>query len=74
MPEDNACVLLNASITKPAVIGSLFSDVALLLIMLIGLLRLRCRGGGEFSMGRTLWKQVRCWQFQLVVVFLNLLM
>ncbi|KAH9990090.1 hypothetical protein BJV77DRAFT_1069111 [Russula vinacea] len=61
MPEDNACVLLNASITKPAVIGSLFSDVALLLIMLIGLLRLRCRGGGEFSMGRTLWKQGLIW-------------
>ncbi|KAH9990095.1 hypothetical protein BJV77DRAFT_634846 [Russula vinacea] len=60
-PEDNACALLNVYTTKPAVIGSLFSDVVLLLIMLFGLLRLRCKGGGAFSMGRTLWKQGLIW-------------
>jgi hypothetical protein len=42
--------------------------------MLIGLLRLRRKGGSAFALGRTLWKQVRWWQFPLVVVLLNSLM
>jgi hypothetical protein len=59
LPEENLCTLLNVDSTKPAIIGSFFSDIALLLIMLIGLLRLRREGGGAFALGRTLWKQVR---------------
>jgi len=35
----------------------LVTDVALLLTMFIGLLRLRNRGGGRFDLGRLLWKQ-----------------
>jgi hypothetical protein len=71
MPEVNACALLNVDSTKPAIIGSLFSDVVLLLIMLIGLLRLRCEGGGAFALGRTLWRQVRWRQFILAAVLPN---
>ena len=39
--------------------------------MLIGLLRMRREGVGAFALGRTLWKQVRWWQFPLAVVLLN---
>jgi len=39
----------------------LATDVALLLIVLAGMLRLRRRGGGWFDLGRLLWKQVS-WQ------------
>ena len=74
MPEVNLCALLNVDSTKPAIIGSLFSDVALLLIMLIGLLRLLRDGCGAFALGRTLWRQVRCRQFSQAVVLPNPLM
>jgi hypothetical protein len=36
----------------------LVTDMFLLLIMLVGLLRLRRDGGGTFDLGRLLWKQV----------------
>jgi hypothetical protein len=53
----------NFDSTKYSSITSFSSDLALLLIMLIGLLRLRREGGGAFALGRTLWKQVRWGQF-----------
>jgi len=39
----------------------LATDFTLIVIMLVGLFRLRRRGGGWFDMGRLLWKQVS-WQ------------
>ncbi|KAH9990083.1 hypothetical protein BJV77DRAFT_633989 [Russula vinacea] len=65
-PEALTCVLFNVSSTKPAIIGSLFSDIVLLLIMLIGLLRMRHEarkgdGLGSFPLVRTLWKQGLIW-------------
>jgi hypothetical protein len=51
--------MTNFNAVKYAIICSLFADIALLLIMLIGLLRLRREEGGAFAMGRTLWNQVR---------------
>jgi len=36
----------------------LVTDVALLLIMLVGLLRLRVRGVGTFGLAQLLWRQV----------------
>ncbi|KAF8487392.1 hypothetical protein DFH94DRAFT_25666 [Russula ochroleuca] len=60
-PEELTCVLANVDSTKPAIIGSLVSDIALLLIMLIGFLRLRREGGGAFALGRTLWRQGLIW-------------
>jgi hypothetical protein len=53
--------MFNIDSIKYAVIGSLVFDIGLLLIMLIGLLRLRCEEGGAFALGRILWKQVRWW-------------
>jgi len=35
------------------------TDFFLLVIMLVGLFRMRCRGAGSFGLGRLLWKQVR---------------
>lgn len=34
------------------------TDIALLLIMLVGLFRLRCHGGGTFGLAQVLWRQV----------------
>ena len=45
------------------------TDIALLLIMLVGLFRLRNRGGGVFRLAQLLWRQVRYW-FLLTVVHL----
>ena len=47
--------------------------------MLIGLLRMRHEarkgdGPGSFPLVRTLWKQVRWWQFSLAVALRNSLM
>ena len=66
--------MTNFDSTKYSIIGSLFSDLALLLIMLVGLLRMRREGSGAFALGRTLWKQVRWWQFPVAVVLPNSLM
>ncbi len=43
-------------------------DIALILAMFLGLLRLRDRGGGMFGLVRLLWKQVRWWQFLVAAV------
>jgi hypothetical protein len=47
--------------------GSLIADVLLLVIMLVGLLRLRFGSGHSFGLERVLWKQVRCLRFSLWV-------
>jgi len=44
---------------KLAVIITYVADVILILTMLLGLLRIRGRGGGVLDLGRLLWKQVR---------------
>ncbi|KAI0281967.1 hypothetical protein BGY98DRAFT_1094578 [Russula aff. rugulosa BPL654] len=59
-PEKGVCVLLNAETSKPNIISSLVTDVALLLIMLVGLFRLR-REGTAFGAGRILWNQGLIW-------------
>jgi hypothetical protein len=43
-------------------------DIAFVLAMFVGLLRLRDRGGGMFGLVRLLWKQVRWWQFLVAAV------
>jgi hypothetical protein len=47
---------------KQTAVAMLITDIVLFCIMLVGLLRLRQRGGGMFELGRLLWKQVRLWQ------------
>ena len=57
--ETGACDLLNPDTSKPNIISSLVTDVILLLIMLMGLLRSRVGAIGAFGVGRMLWNQVR---------------
>jgi len=54
--------------SKKNIIATLCADIILLLIMLVGLLRIRLQGGGTFALGRLLWTQVRCWQLSLVMI------
>ncbi|KAF8491207.1 hypothetical protein F5888DRAFT_1075420 [Russula emetica] len=51
------CMVLNTEKDKFSSISILISDIVLLLIVLIGLLRLH-DSGGTFALGRLLWKQV----------------
>ena len=51
------CIVFNIEKTKPSIIVVLITDIVLLLIVLIGLLRLH-GSGGSFALGRLLWKQV----------------
>jgi hypothetical protein len=58
-PEATTCTLLNLETNKPAVISTLATDVVLLLIMSIGLLRMHLEVDNVSALGRALWKQVR---------------
>jgi len=59
VPDSLTCGLPNTQSAKLAIASMLVSDITLLLIMLVGLLRLRHGGEGRFNLGRLLWKQVR---------------
>ena len=69
MPSEFPCVTINTPKNKAALISMAVTDIILLLIMLVGLLRLRVPGGGTFGLAHLLWKQV--WSlFSLIVVTL----
>ena len=53
---------INTPSNTAALIAMAVTDIILLLIMFVGLLRLRRHGGGRFGLARLLWKQVR-WLF-----------
>jgi hypothetical protein len=59
--SDGRCAIMNIQSSKPTFISMLATDITLLLIMLVGLFRLRTPGGGWLDLGRRLWKQVS-WQ------------
>ena len=67
----DACEVLNMQITKLNIIVTLVTDIILLFIMFIGLLRLRVYERGTLGLGRLLWRQVGYWCFSLAVVFLS---
>jgi len=56
-PLSLTCGPPNTQSNKSAITAMLVTDIALLLIMLVGLLWLRHSGGGRFDLGRLLWKQ-----------------
>ena len=58
MPEQEGCIVVNTESTKLNIIVTLITDVILLLIMLVGLLRIRRYGCGKFGLGHLMWKQV----------------
>ena len=55
-----ACVVTNAESGTPSLVaaGVAATDIALLLIMLVGLFRMRRDGGGMFGLAQVLWRQV----------------
>ncbi|KAI0281721.1 hypothetical protein BC826DRAFT_1111202 [Russula brevipes] len=59
--RDLTCLPRNAEISKLSTISTFVTDIVLLLIMLVGLLRLRVQGVGTFSLGQLLWKQGIIW-------------
>ncbi len=69
MPVEFPCVTINTPSNTAALMSMAVTDIILLLIMFVGLLRLRRHGGGTFGLARLLWKQVR-WLFSLIVVTL----
>jgi hypothetical protein len=57
--------------TEKSVLGqipTIFANLALILIMLVGLLLLRRQGGGMFGLTPILWRQV-WWRFCPAVIF-----
>ena len=69
IPEAGTCVISNIHITKLNMISTLITDIALLLIMLIGLLRLGFNEPSVFGLGHLMWKQVECPRFSQVMMF-----
>ncbi|KAF8268700.1 hypothetical protein EI94DRAFT_1727082, partial [Lactarius quietus] len=65
-PTKSVCEVLNTEITTKTIVSVLVADVVLLLIMLVGLLRLRVHGT-MFALGKFLWKQGLIWLFLATV-------
>ena len=64
-----SCDVANIHSTKLNLIALLVTDIALLLIMLFGLLRLGFNEPGVYGLGRLMWRQVRWLCFSQVVIF-----
>ena len=58
IPVQQTCAETNLPSSKLNLIAIPVTDISLLLIMLVGLLRLRGDGGGIVGLARTLWRQV----------------
>ncbi|KAI0274156.1 hypothetical protein BGY98DRAFT_93753 [Russula aff. rugulosa BPL654] len=65
--DSNSCILLNPQNIKPNIMSSLIADVLLLVIMLVGLLRIRFGSGNTFGLERVLWKQGVIWLLFAIV-------
>jgi hypothetical protein len=59
MPLLTICITSDIHSTKLVIITILITDVTLLLIMLVGLIRLGFHDPGVYGLGRLMWKQVR---------------
>ena len=58
VPDLDTCSPTTTSTLKLNFIFTLVTDIVLLSIMLVGLLRLRRHGSGSFALAHILWKQV----------------
>jgi len=61
LPEQRACASSNVDGIGLALIITLLTDILLLVIVLVGLLRVRRSGGGSFGLQGVLWKQGIIW-------------
>jgi hypothetical protein len=66
-PVAKSCVITNVRVCETSMLSCFVTDSLLLLIMLVGLLRLR-RRGSSFELWSFLWKQVGHWRYSLVVL------
>ncbi|KAH9956523.1 hypothetical protein BC827DRAFT_1270889 [Russula dissimulans] len=60
-PDEATCLVLNIESNKPNFIVALCTDIVLLVIMLVGLLRLGFHERSAFGMGRLMWRQGLIW-------------
>ncbi|KAI0279383.1 hypothetical protein BGY98DRAFT_1096206 [Russula aff. rugulosa BPL654] len=60
-PALHSCDAVKTKSSILSFIPTIVSDLVLLLIMLVGLLILRCHGGGAIGLSRVLWKQGVIW-------------
>jgi len=70
-PSQNACIAYTSKNTKFSSIVTLCTDIGLLLIMLVGLVRLCHPWGSGFRLGRLLWKQGITWLSLAIVAELT---
>jgi len=68
VPASRGCVPLETESSKPTLIAMLVTDVTLLLIMLVGLLRLRYHRSNMFGLTQLLWRQGLIWLLIATVV------
>ena len=68
VPGQETCVMVHMESIKISTIVALATDIGLILIMLLGLSRLRRCGGGIMALGRHLWNQVGLWHFFLTAL------
>jgi hypothetical protein len=62
-PEESVCMVPNSDVAKLNVVVTFITNLVLLLMTVIGLLRLRVGGGGMLDLGRFLWRQVASGMF-----------
>jgi|SRR5579863_1119925 len=68
VPDQRACVVSDVDSAQLALTVVLITDVLLLSIVLVGLVRFRQVGGGSIGLQGLLWRQVRCCQFPTAAV------
>jgi len=61
LSDESTCMVVNTQSNTASLISMAATDIILLLIMLVGLLRLRFHGGGTFGLARLLLKQGVIW-------------
>ncbi|KAH9954845.1 hypothetical protein BC827DRAFT_921301 [Russula dissimulans] len=70
-PLTNTCAVPNTTASKLNWIVALSTDIMMLLLMLLGLLRWRFEsGGGGSSVGRFLWTQGLIWIFLVTIAYI----
>jgi hypothetical protein len=68
IPAESTCVPVNMESNVLNLVAMLVTDIALLLIMFAGLIRLRRQGGFKFGLIQLLWRQVRSWSLRAAVL------
>ena len=57
--QAQTCAIVDTEGSKPSIVSILVTDIVLISVMLLGLLRLRCHEDGAFRLSKLLWKQVQ---------------